>query len=45
MFRYLKFRNLLKNWGKYVFHWAKCNFEHSGDTVDICGYRNIFSIR
>ena len=30
---YLKFKNLSKNWKKYVLHWEKCNFEHIGNSV------------
>ena len=29
----LRFKNLLKNWETYVFHWEKCSFEHIGNNV------------
>ena len=29
----LKFKNLTKNWERYVFHWEKCNFEHIANSV------------
>ena len=30
---YLKFKNLLKNWEKPVFHWEELNFEHIRNSV------------
>ena len=33
IFHYLKFKNLLKNWEKYVFYPEKWNFEHIGSSV------------
>ena len=28
IFHYMQFKNLSKNWKKYVFQWKKLNFEH-----------------
>ena len=33
IFHYHKFKNLSKNWKKYVFHWKKMNFEDIGNSV------------
>ena len=33
IFQYLKFKNLTKNWEKYVLHWKKLYFEHIGNSV------------
>ena len=41
---YLRFKNLSKNWEKYVLNWEKWNFEQIGHWK-FCAYRRIFGIR
>ena len=33
IFNYLQFKNLSKNWEKYIFQWEKLNFEHLANSV------------
>ena len=46
--RYLKFKNLSKNWEKYVFQWKKCNFKqidnsvHTTEFLALGNYLNIY---
>ena len=33
IFHCLKFKDLSKNWEKYIFHWEKWNLEHFGKSL------------